>query len=234
MPTSHKPHTEHHLVSRSGWLRAALLGANDGIISTSSIVLGVAAAGATPQSILIAGVASLVAGALSMAAGEYVSVSSQADTENADLAKEQAELIRNPEGETKELAHIYVERGLEPALARQVAEQLMAKDALGAHARDEIGITDAMTANPIQAALSSAASFSAGAIIPVGLALLSPPESANWLIAGGSLIALFALGLLGARLGGAGLLRPALRVAFWGAAAMGITAAIGALTGTAL
>jgi VIT1/CCC1 family predicted Fe2+/Mn2+ transporter len=227
-------HTEHHLVSRSGWLRAALLGANDGIISTSSIVLGVAAAGATSQSIMVAGVASLVAGALSMAAGEYVSVSSQADTEAADLAKEQSELIRNPEGETKELAHIYVERGLDPKLARQVAEQLMAKDALGAHARDEIGITEVLVARPIQAALSSAASFAAGAIIPVGLALVSPPDKASLIIAGGSLIALFALGLLGAKLGGAGLWRPAFRVAFWGAAAMAITAAIGALTGTAL
>lgn len=227
-------HTEHHLVSRSGWLRAALLGANDGIISTSSIVLGVAAAGATSQSIMVAGVASLVAGALSMAAGEYVSVSSQADTEAADLAKEQAELIRNPEGETKELAHIYVERGLDPKLARQVAEQLMAKDALGAHARDEIGITEVLVARPIQAALSSAASFAAGAIIPVGLALVSPPDKASLIIAAGSLIALFALGLLGAKLGGAGLWRPAFRVAFWGAAAMAITAAIGALTGTAL
>lgn len=234
MPSPHKPHTEHHLVSRSGWLRAALLGANDGIISTSSIVLGVAAAGATPQSILVAGVASLVAGSLSMAAGEYVSVSSQADTEAADLAKEQAELIRNPEGETKELAHIYVERGLDPVLARQVAEQLMAKDALAAHARDEIGITEVLEARPVQAALSSAAAFAAGAIIPVGLALVSPPQSASWIIAAGSLIALFALGLLGAKLGGAGLWRPALRVAFWGAAAMAITAAIGALTGTAL
>jgi len=231
---SHGHHTEHHLVSRSGWLRAALLGANDGIISTSSIVLGVAAAGGAPQAILVAGVASLVAGALSMAAGEYVSVSSQADTEAADLAKEQAELIRNPEGETHELAHIYVERGLEPALARQVAEQLMAKDALGAHARDEIGITEIVAARPLQAALSSAAAFASGAIIPVLLAIITPASYASYVIAGGSLIALFFLGLLGAKLGGAGLLRPALRVAFWGAAAMGITAAVGALTGTAL
>lgn len=227
-------HIEHHLVSRSGWLRAALLGANDGIISTSSIVLGVAAAGGTPQSILVAGVASLVAGALSMAAGEYVSVSSQADIEKADLAKEQAELIRNPEGETRELAQIYVERGLEPALARQVAEQLMAKDALGAHARDEIGITDAMSANPIQAALSSAASFAAGAIFPVGIAILAPQDIAKEAIAAGSLVLLFLLGLIGAKFGGAGLWRPAFRVAFWGALAMGITAAIGTLTGTAV
>lgn len=232
MPHGH--HTEHHLVSRSGWLRAALLGANDGIISTSSIVLGVAAAGGSPQSILVAGVASLVAGALSMAAGEYVSVSSQADTEAADLAKEKAELIRNPEGETRELAHIYVERGVEPGLARQVAEQLMAKDALGAHARDEIGITEVVSARPLQAALSSAAAFASGAIIPLLLALVTPAAQAPYVIAGGSLVALFFLGLLGAKLGGAGLMRPAMRVAFWGAAAMGITAAVGALTGTAL
>ncbi len=231
MPT---PHTEHHLVSRSGWLRAALLGANDGVISTSSIVLGVAAAGGTPQSILVAGVASLVAGALSMAAGEYVSVSSQADVEAADLAKEQAELIRNPEGETRELAAIYVDRGLEPGLARQVAEQFMAKDALGAHARDEIGISEVVVARPLEAALSSAVAFASGAIIPLLLALITPSAQANYVIACGSLVALFFLGLIGAKLGGAGLLKPAMRVAFWGAAAMGITAGVGALTGTAL
>lgn len=227
-------HAEHHLVSRTGWLRAALLGANDGIISTSSIVLGVAASGAAQTSIFITGVAALVAGALSMAAGEYVSVSSQADTEQADLAKEARELKRNPEGETAELAAIYVDRGLEPALARQVAVALMAKDALGAHARDEIGISEALVARPVQAALSSAAAFSAGAIIPVVLALVTPAGTTGPVIAAGSLAALFGLGLAGAWIGGAGLWRPALRVAFWGAAAMAITAGVGALTGTAI
>lgn len=225
-------HAEHHLISRTGWLRAALLGANDGIISVSSIVLGVASAGATAGSILIAGIAALVAGALSMAAGEYVSVSSQSDTERAELAREEAEIEADPKGETDELAGIYESRGLEPGLARQVATALMAKDALAAHALDELGISEVVVARPIQAAFASACSFTAGAVAPVLLALITPKELAVPVIASGSLVVLFILGLVGAWVGGAGLLRPAIRVAFWGAMAMGVTALVGALAGT--
>lgn len=225
-------HAERHLVGRIGWLRAAVLGANDGIISTASLVLGVASA-ATPQStVLLTGVAGLVAGAMSMAAGEYVSVSSQSDTEKADLARETAELRRDPQFEKEELAQIYASRGLEIALARQVAEQLMAKDALGAHAKDELGISEITTARPVQAALASAATFSVGAAAPLVLVLVSP---SNWLLPAvsvGSLAFLALLGMIGAKAGGAEVLKPMLRVTFWGALAMAVTAGIGAIFGT--
>jgi len=229
--TNVKTH-ETHLVTRIGWLRAAVLGANDGIISTASLILGVASAAASQNSVLLAGIAGLVAGAMSMAAGEYVSVSSQSDTENADLARERQELADDPEYEKRELAKIYVSRGVEPGLARQIAEQLMAKDALGAHARDELGITDITTARPVQAALASAASFSVGAAAPLALALLSP---SSWRIAAvsvGSLLFLALLGMIGAKVGGANILKPTFRVTFWGALAMGVTAGIGAIFGT--
>lgn len=229
-----KPHAEHHLISRIGWMRAAILGANDGIISTSSLVLGVASAGASSSSVLLTGVAGMVAGALSMAAGEYVSVSSQADTERAELALEQAELTDDPEGELEELTQIYRERGLSDNLAREVAVTLTEKDALAAHMRDELGITEVMTARPLQAAFSSAASFLAGAIAPVLLAAVTPGATAVPVIAAGCLVCLFALGFVGARIGGAEPWRPALRVAFWGAAAMAVTAMIGKLAGAAL
>ena len=229
--TNVKTH-ETHLVTRIGWLRAAVLGANDGIISTASLILGVASAAASQNSVLLAGIAGLVAGAMSMAAGEYVSVSSQSDTENADLARERQELADDPEYEKRELAKIYVSRGVEPGLARQIAEQLMAKDALGAHARDELGITDITTARPVQAALASAASFSVGAAAPLVLALVSP---SGWRIAAvsvGSLVFLALLGMIGAKVGGANILKPTFRVTFWGALAMGVTAGIGAIFGT--
>jgi vacuolar iron transporter family protein len=229
-----KVHTERHLVQRIGWLRAAVLGANDGIISTASLILGVAGANASKSNILLAGVAGLVAGAMSMAAGEYVSVSSQSDTENADLAREREELATEPEAEREELAQIYVERGLETGLAHQVADQLMAKDALGAHARDELGISEITTARPVQAALTSAATFSVGAAAPLALVLVSPVEWLVPAVAGGSLLALAVLGWLGAEAGGAQVLRPILRVTFWGALAMAITFGIGALVGTAV
>jgi len=225
-------HVETHLVARIGWLRAAVLGANDGIISTASLILGVASAAASQTSVLLAGIAGLVAGAMSMAAGEYVSVSSQSDTENADLARERQELADDPEFEKRELAKIYVSRGVEPGLARQIADQLMAKDALGAHARDELGISEITTARPVQAALASAATFSVGAAAPLVLALVSPP---NWSIAAvsvGSLVFLALLGMIGAKAGGANILKPTLRVTFWGALAMGVTAGIGAIFGT--
>lgn len=227
-------HTESHLVSRIGWLRAAVLGANDGIISTASLILGVASATVAKSDVLLSGVAGLVAGAMSMAAGEYVSVSSQSDTERADVDREKRELVDQPEFEREELAQIYVARGVEPALAQQVAQQLMAKDALGAHARDELGISEISTARPVQAALASAATFSVGAAGPLLLALLSPSTWLLPVVSVGSLAFLALLGTVGAKAGGAEALRPTLRVMFWGALAMGITAAIGAIVGRAV
>jgi len=227
----HPLHRETHLVERIGWLRAAVLGANDGIISTASLILGVAAAAAVKSDILLAGVAGLAAGAMSMAAGEYVSVSSQSDTEQADLARERRELSEDPEFEKEELAQLYVARGVEPELSRQVANQLMAKDALGAHARDELGISEITTARPIQAALTSAATFSVGAAAPLALVLLSPSNLLIPMVSTGSLLFLALLGFLGARTGGAEILKPIVRVSFWGALAMAITAGIGAIVG---
>ena len=227
-------HRERHKTGRIGWLRAAVLGANDGIVSTASLIIGVAAAGATSHSILIAGLAGLVAGAMSMAAGEYVSVYSQADTENAELEREKRELEVDDEGERMELAGIYVFRGLDPKLARQVAEQLMAHDALGAHARDELGITEAMTARPLQAAGFSAVSFSMGAALPLVANLVAPT---NWLItfvAVSSLVFLSVLGAVAARAGGASVAKGAIRVLFWGAMAMLATDLVGRLFGTAV
>lgn len=225
-------HRENHLLERTGWLRASVLGANDGIISTASLILGVVSAGGTRHDALVAGVAGLVAGAMAMAAGEYVSVSSQADTEHAALAKERHELVASPDFEAEELAHIYVSRGVEAELAREVAQQLMTADALGAHARDELGISEANTANPIQAAFASALTFSAGAAAPLVLAIVSPPVLLMPIIGVGALIFLAALGMVGAKAGGAPLLKPALRVTFWGALAMVATALIGRLFGT--
>jgi len=225
-------HPESHLVSRIGWLRAAVLGANDGIVSTASLIVGVAAASAATSDVLIAGVAGLVAGAMSMAAGEYVSVSSQSDTEQADLSRERAELAGQPESEREELARIYIDRGVETDLAHQVADQLMAKDALGAHARDELGISEVTTARPIQAALTSAAAFAVGAAMPLAMVLLMPR---SLLVAGvsiASLAFLALLGAVGARTGGANIGRATLRVTFWGALAMALTAGIGAIFGT--
>jgi VIT1/CCC1 family predicted Fe2+/Mn2+ transporter len=227
-----KHHTERHLVQRIGWLRAAILGANDGIVSTASLIVGVAAAAAGRNQILIAGVAGLVAGAMSMAAGEYVSVSSQADTEKADLAREREELQRYPDSELSELAGIYMNRGVEPQLARTVAQQLMAKDALVAHARDELGISEIATARPIQAAFTSAATFSAGAALPLATVIVSPGDIILATVSVASLLFLAALGAIGARAGGAPVLRATLRVTFWGALAIAITAAIGKLFGT--
>jgi VIT1/CCC1 family predicted Fe2+/Mn2+ transporter len=224
-------HTESHLVERIGWLRAAVLGANDGIISTASLILGVASAAASSADILLTGVAGLVAGAMSMAAGEYVSVSSQGDTEHADLAREKRELADDPGFETEELAQLYVARGVEVGLAREVAKQLMAKDALAAHARDELGISSISTARPVQAALASAATFSVGAAAPLVLVLVSPSSVLIPVVAVGSLLFLAILGAVGARAGGAGLLKPTIRVTFWGAFAMGLTAGIGAVFG---
>jgi VIT1/CCC1 family predicted Fe2+/Mn2+ transporter len=226
-------HSERHRTHRTGWLRAAVLGANDGIVSTASLVLGVAAAGASPQSILVAGVAGLVAGAMSMAAGEYVSVSSQADTERADLARERRELAASPEAEHTELTAIYVQRGLDSALASSVATQLMQHDALGAHARDELGITEALAARPVQAAFASAGSFAAGAALPVLLVLALPVPALTWGVSGGSLLFLALLGLLSARVGGAPATPSIARVTFWGALAMALTAAVGTLFGVA-
>jgi len=224
-------HQERHYAERIGWLRAAVLGANDGIVSTASLVVGVAAASAAHGEVLTAGVAGLVAGAMSMAAGEYVSVSSQADTEKADLARERHELETDVVLEREELAAIYVQRGLDPPLAAQVAAQLMAKDALGAHARDELGLTEVHTARPIQAALASALTFAVGAALPLLLALLSPLPLLLPLVAGGSLLCLAVLGGLAARAGGANILVGAGRVTLWGALAMVITALIGRLFG---
>jgi len=218
---------ERHRTGRIGWLRAAVLGANDGILSTSSLVLGVAAAHATHRNILVAGVAGLVAGAMSMAAGEYVSVHSQADTEQADLKLERAELKADDKGEHKELQAIYIERGLEPSLAKQVAEQLMARDALGAHARDELGISETLRARPIQAALASAGSFAVGAAMPLLVAIMAPEAALIPFVAGTSLLLLALLGGLAAHAGGAGVTKGAIRVTFWGALAMTLTAGVG-------
>ncbi|MCE4224950.1 VIT family protein [Methylobacterium sp. C25] len=227
-------HSERHLINRIGWLRAAVLGANDGLVSTASLIVGVAASAAGTSEIVVAGSAGLVAGAMSMAAGEYVSVSSQSDTERADLAKERCELTEDPDAEREELARIYVDRGLDASLARQVAEELMAKDALGAHARDELGMSDVTTARPVQAALTSAATFSAGAALPLAVAALSPMRLTNYTVATASLIFLAALGALGARAGGASGVdcrRATMRVTFWGTFAMAVTALIGSLIG---
>jgi vacuolar iron transporter family protein len=231
LPRLHRQ-PEVHLVSRVGWLRAAILGANDGIVSTASLIVGVAAASASVQAVLIAGVAGLVAGAMSMAAGEYVSVSSQSDTEQADLSRERAELVAQPDVELEELAHIYIGRGVEPDLARKVARQLMAKDALGAHARDELGISEVSTARPIQAALTSAATFAAGAAMPLAMVLLLPVSSLVVGVSLASLCFLALLGAIGARAGGANVPRAMLRVTFWGALAMALTALIGSAFGT--
>jgi len=222
-------HTERHRTNRIGWLRAAVLGANDGIVSTASLILGVAAAGASSQNILIAGVAGLVAGAMSMAAGEYVSVSSQADTERADLELERKELAANPERERTELTAIYIKRGLDPGLASQVAAQSMAHDALGAHARDELGISDLSTARPVQAALTSAATFSTGAALPLLVVLLAPVSALMWTICASSLVFLALLGAMAARAGGASVITASARVTFWGALAMAVTAGVGTL-----
>jgi len=225
-------HTEYHRSERIGWLRAAVLGANDGIVSTASLILGVAAAGATGKGVVIAGIAGLVAGAMSMAAGEYVSVSSQSDTEAADLAREQKELDSDDQSERAELAGIYVSRGLDNALARQVADQLMAHDALGAHARDELGISEIQRARPIQAALASAGTFSVGAALPLLVVFLVPADTLAAFVVGTSLAFLAILGALAARAGGAGVAVGALRVTFWGALAMALTYGVGALFGT--
>ena len=227
-------HRESHRTARIGWLRAAVLGANDGIVSTSSLILGVAAASASHGGVLVAGVAGLVSGAMSMAAGEYVSVRSQADTETADLARERKELATDVAAERRELASIYVQRGLEPTLAEQVAVQLMAHDALGAHARDELGISAALTARPVQAALASAASFTAGAALPLVVIAVAPASLLDVAVAGGSLVFLAGLGALAARTGGAPVIAGAWRVTFWGALAMALTAGIGALFGAAV
>jgi VIT1/CCC1 family predicted Fe2+/Mn2+ transporter len=223
---------ERHRAARTGWLRAAVLGANDGLLSTASLVLGVAAANGNRSSVLIAGFAALVAGAMSMAAGEYVSVHSQKDTEDADLALERRELRADDIGEHKELAAIYVGRGLDPVLAKRVADQLMARDALGAHARDELGITPTLEARPIQAALASAASFILGAAIPLIVVALVPAASLLIAVPASSLLVLACLGALAARTGGARMAPGAIRVTFWGALAMGVTAGAGALFGT--
>jgi vacuolar iron transporter family protein len=226
-------HPESHLVTRIGWLRAAVLGANDGIVSTASLIVGVAAAAVTPNDdVLIAGVAGLVAGAMSMAAGEYVSVSSQSDTEQADLSRERKELTDNPAFEQDELADIYVKRGIDPTLARQVAQQLMAKDALTVHARDELGISEITTARPVQAALTSAATFSVGAAMPLLMVVVSPANALVPIVSAASLGFLALLGAVGAKAGGANVLRATVRVTFWGALAMALTAGIGKLFGT--
>lgn len=224
-------HPEDHRLERIGWLRAAILGANDGIVSTASLIIGVAAASGGQAETLVAGVAGLVAGAMSMAAGEYVSVSSQADTEAASLAKERAELASQPAFEHAELAAIYVERGLDPALADQVATQLMARDALGAHARDELGISDITSAKPVQAALTSALTFAIGAALPLLMVVVAPVSLIIWVVAAASLVFLGLLGFIGAQAGGAEPWRPTLRVLFWGALAMAITAGIGTVFG---
>ena len=224
-------HIERHRTHRIGWLRAAVLGANDGIVSTASLVLGVAAAGASSANILIAGVAGLVAGAMSMAAGEYVSVSSQADTERADLDRERKELATDPVHELAELAAIYVGRGLDAKLAAEVATQLTTHDALGTHARDELGISEVLAANPVQAALASAGTFAVGAALPLMIVLLVPASARMWAVSAGALLLLALLGSLAARAGGATVLTAAIRVTFWGALAMALTAGVGALFG---
>lgn len=229
-----KLHDERHRVTRVGWLRAAVLGANDGIVSTASLIVGVAAASADRPEVLVAGVAGLVAGAMSMAAGEYVSVSSQSDTETADLTRERGELATQPEAEREELAGLYRSRGLDPETALKVADQLMAHDALGAHARDELGISEITAARPVQAALTSAATFTAGAAAPLLLAAAAPLAHLPVLVSAGSLVGLAVLGAIGARAGGAPPLKAALRVTFWGALAMALTAGIGRLVGAAV
>jgi|AntAceMinimDraft_1070359.scaffolds.fasta_scaffold02074_3 VIT1/CCC1 family predicted Fe2+/Mn2+ transporter len=226
-------HSETHMVHRIGWLRAAVLGANDGLVSTASLVVGVAAAGSGRPEILIAGLAGLVAGAMSMAAGEYVSVSSQTDAEQADIARETKELAETPEEELSELTSIYLARGLDEALARQVAVQLTKKDALGAHVRDELGISETVVAHPIQAALVSAATFSFGAVVPLIMAALSPTAQITSVVAVTTLVALAVLGGLGASAGGAGIIKGAVRVTFWGALAMAATAVVGTVFGVA-
>ncbi|MGH8104772.1 MAG: VIT1/CCC1 transporter family protein [Arenimonas sp.] len=226
-------HIERHKTHRIGWLRAAVLGANDGIVSTASLVLGVAAAGASTNSILVAGVAGLMAGSMSMAAGEYVSVSSQSDTENADIEKERNELATDPVHELQELTMIYVGRGLDKELAKQVATQLMEHDALGAHARGELGITEMLGANPVQAALASAGTFAVGALLPLLVVLLVPSSALMWTVASSSLLFLAILGSLAARAGGASVMTAATRVTFWGALAMALTTGVGALFGVA-
>jgi vacuolar iron transporter family protein len=227
-------HTERHRTDRIGWLRAAVLGANDGIVSTASLMVGVAAAHASQGNILLTGIAGLVAGAMSMAAGEYVSVHSQADAENADLSRERVELETDPAAERRELTAIYVGRGLEPGLAQQVAEQLMRHDALGAHARDELGISEALSARPVQAALASAASFAVGALLPLAVTIVAPERGLIPWVSGTSLVFLASLGAIAARVGGARARTGAWRVTFWGALAMAITAAVGALVGAAV
>ncbi|GGF80713.1 membrane protein [Paracoccus acridae] len=224
-------HSEIHMVHRIGWLRAAVLGANDGILSTSSLVVGVATAGTGRTEVLVAALAGLVAGAMSMAAGEYVSVSSQTDAENADLDKERKELAEMPEAELEELTRIYQERGLTRDLAQQVAAQLTAQDALGAHARDELGISETVTSHPVQAAVVSALTFAAGAVVPLIVALLAPPAQIVVFVVVATLLALAVLGGLGASAGGAGILRGAMRVTLWGVLAMGATAVVGTLFG---
>ncbi|TAJ34926.1 VIT family protein [Bosea sp. (in: a-proteobacteria)] len=230
----HSLHRENHLVERIGWLRAAVLGANDGIISTASLVVGVAAAAKSADEVMVAGVAGLVAGAMSMAAGEYVSVSSQSDTEQADMARERRELTEQPEAELDELTQIYVYRGVEPGLARQVAEQMTARDAFAAHSRDELGLAGHTIARPVQAALTSAATFAVGAAVPLAIAVMVPAALISWAVSAGSLICLGLLGAIGARIGGAEVLKPTVRVTFWGAFAMAATWAIGALVGHAV
>lgn len=229
-----KRHTEYHRTERIGWLRAAVLGANDGIVSTASLVVGVAASHASQSQVLIAGVAGLVAGAMSMAAGEYVSVSSQADTEKADLERERRELDTDEPSERKELAAIYVDRGLEPLLAEQVAGQLMARDSLAAHVRDELGITESLSARPVQAALASAGMFAFGASLPLLTVLVAPQSRLVLIESVVSLVVLALLGVLAARTGGAPVMKSVARVVFWGALALGLTAAVGALFGTVL
>ena len=229
-----RSHRESHLVARVGWLRAAVLGANDGIVSTASLIVGVASAGQTTQAVLITGMAGLVAGAMSMAAGEYVSVSSQSDTEQADRVREAAELVSQPEAEREELIGIYEGRGIDRALATQVADQLMVKDALTAHLRDELGLHDALAAKPVQAALSSAAAFAVGAALPLAMVPLVPSAMLIWAVTLSSLLFLALLGAVGARVGGANIGRAVVRVTFWGAMAMAATAAIGALFGTSV
>lgn len=226
-------HNERHRTHRTGWLRAAVLGANDGIVSTASLVLGVAAAGATTKGILVAGVAGLVAGAMSMAAGEYVSVSSQSDTERADLTRERKELAANPVQEHAELKAIYAKRGLDAALASSVATQLMQHDALAAHARDELGISDTLTAKPVQAALASASTFAVGAALPLVMVFLLPVSLLMWGVAASSLVFLALLGLLAARAGGSPVIASVARVTIWGGLAMALTAGVGALFGVA-
>ncbi|THF55574.1 VIT1/CCC1 transporter family protein [Ollibium composti] len=227
-------HPENHLVKRIGWLRAAILGANDGIVSTASLIVGVAAASSSTSEVLVAGIAGLVAGAMSMAAGEYVSVSSQSDTEQADLARERAELASQPDFERDELAQIYMQRGLDPKLAYEVADQLMAKDALGAHARDELGMSEVTAARPIQAAITSAATFATGAALPLLTALLLPHSILILGVSVASLFFLALLGAIGAQAGGANIGKATVRVTFWGAIAMALTAGIGAVFGTAV